>query len=309
MKKDLQQLFNDYMNECRYSACLRPETIRGYKNVFILFLKIMPEVTTTESLTTEMLNLFFQRIQTRTRVVGRDTLKTGVRKSTIKTQWSKLNVFFKWLCEKSYLEKNPLKNIKPPRVSYDDFKRLEDNEIHKIYTAISLHSFNFLLLRRDTFMISALLYCGLRKGELISLKVEDIDMEKKEITIKGETSKSKKTRTLVIHPTLLMHLKDYLRERNIRGLKTEHLIVSNRGDGGLGYEGLGHWVESLIERSGVKFHLHQFRHTFGCKLAEKNINAFKIQKMMGHTDIKMTMKYVRSLKTEDMGEDISKISI
>ncbi|HRG42913.1 MAG TPA: site-specific integrase [Saprospiraceae bacterium] len=302
----LERLFNEYVNECQFSMCLRSETIRGYKAVFSLFSKVMPEVSTTGELTTEMLNLFFKRIKTRSRIVGRNTIKTGVKSSTIKTQYSKLIVFFKWLCQKGYLEQNPLKNIKAPQVNYDDFRRLEDEEINKIYSAITRCSNNTLLLRRDTVMVSILLFCGIRKGEFVSLHVKDVDIEKKEITIKGETSKSKRTRVLKIHPTLMLHLKDYLKER--KNLKTEWLIVSSRGDSGLTREGLKHWVQSIIDKSGVKFHLHEFRHTFACKLAESNVNIFKIQKMMGHQNITMTVKYSRSLQTEDMEEDIGKIS-
>ena len=106
----------------------------------------------------------------------------------------------------------------------------------------------------------------------------------------------------------MMHLKDYLNERKKLGLKTEYLIASSRGDRGLSREGLKHWVKALVKKSGVKFHLHQFRHTFACKLAEKNTNGFKIQKLMGHTDMNMTARYMRSLNTEDMEDDIGKIS-
>lgn len=302
----LEILFNVYINECQFSMCLRPETIRGYVAVFRLFSKVMPEVSSTDELTTEMLNLFFKRINTRQRVVGKNKIKTGVKSSTIKTQYSKLIVFFRWLCEKGYLEQNPLKNIKAPQVNYDDFRRLEDEDINKIYSAIVRTSNNSLLLRRDTVMVSLLLFCGIRKGEFISLQMKDVDIVKKEITVRGETSKSKMTRVLKIHPTLLLHLKDYLKER--RSLKTEWLIVSHRMDRGLTREGLKHWVQRIADKSGVKFHLHAFRHTFACKLAESNVNIFKIQKMMGHKNISMTVKYARSLRTEEMEEDIGKIS-
>ncbi len=309
MNKDLSQLYEQFINECRFSACLRPETIRGYSAVFILFLKVMPEVTTTNFLTHSILNEFFKRIQTRQRIVGKNIIKTGVKKSTIKTQWSKLNVFFDWLYNKGLLKENPLKNIKPPQPIYDDFRKLENDQIHKIYSAITRCSCNTLLLRRDTMMVSLLLFCGVRRGEFISLQMHEIDISKREITIKGETSKSKRTRILKIHPTLLLHLREYLRERNSRGIKTEYLIVSNNSDAGLTRDGLKHWVHNLIKKSGVKFHLHQFRHTFACKLAEENVNIFKIQKMMGHSNISMTMKYARSMKTENMEDDIGKISI
>ena len=309
MKYDLPQLFEDYKNECRFSACLRPETIRGYKAVFQLFLKMMPEVSSVEFLTEQMLNEFFKRIENRQRLVGKDTIKTGVKKSTIRTQYSKLNVFFKWLEHKKYIEENPLKNIKPPKVNYDDFKRLQDEEIHKIYSAISTNYTDTLTFRRDMTMVSLLIYTGVRKGELIGLRKSDIDLEKKEITIRGETSKSKRTRILSIHPTLVLHLKDYIGEVRRRGIKTEHLLVSSKEDRGLSIHGLKHWVKNLIKKSGVKFHLHQFRHTFACLLTEEGTSLYKLQILMGHSSVNMTTKYLRSLKTQDMAQDIAKISI
>lgn len=302
----IQKLFIQYISECQFSMCLRSETIRGYEAVFKLFIKVMPEISAPDELTSEMLNLFFKRIKTRSRIVGKNTIKTGVKNSTIKTQYSKLTVFFEWLYKKGILSQNPLKDIKAPEVNYDDFRRLEDDEVNKIYSAIIRRSNSTLLLRRDTLMVSLLLFCGIRKGEFVSLQLKDVDIDKKEILIKGETSKSKRTRVLKLHPTLLLHIKDYLKER--RNFKTEYLIISNRGDAELTREGLKHWVKNLSDKSGVKFHLHQFRHTFACKLVEANVNLFKIQKLMGHKNISMTMKYARSLQTEEMEEDIGKIS-
>lgn len=305
---ELQQLFKEFAVECQYSRKLRPETVRGYKAVFALFLRIMPEVCNLETLTPEMLNEFFRRIETRQRIVGKKPT-SGVRKSTIKTLWSKLNVFFVWLRIRGLIIESPLAHIRPPHVSYDDFRRLQDHEINKIYSAIARHSSSSLMSRRDTMMVSLLLFCGVRKGEFISLQVKDIDLYKNEITVRGETSKSKKTRVLKLHPTLALHIREYLKERNAHNLKTENLIVTTKKDQGLTRHGLHHWVKSLITKSGVKFHLHQFRHTFACKLCEANVNVFKVQKMMGHTDVAMTMKYARSMKTEDMAEDIGKITI
>jgi integrase len=211
------------------------------------------------------------------------------------------------LKKRGFIIESPLKDIKPPRPNYDDFRKLENNDINKIYSAIVRCSTNALMSRRDTMMISILLFCGLRKGELIALRVNDLDLIKNEITVRAETSKSKKTRVLTMHPTLVLHVKDYLKAR--KNLKTEYLIVALKGDNGLTPHGLKHWVKSLIVKSGVKFHLHQFRHTFACKLCEANVNVFKVQKMMGHIDVAMTMRYARSMRTEDMIDDIGKISI
>jgi site-specific recombinase XerD len=309
METNLRQLHSQFISECRYSACLRDETIRGYKNTFDLFEKIMPEITTIDLLSSLALTEFFKRIETRQRIVGKNTVKTGVKKSTIKTYWSKLDCFFKWLEKKQLIAISPLDGKKSPRVNYDDFRRLEDKQINKIYSAIISYSDNSLISRRDTLMVSILLYTGVRKGEFISLQVKDLDFDKKLITIRGETSKSKKTKVLPIHPTLLWHLKEYLEERKRREYKTEYLIVSSVKDKGLSREGLKHWVDSIIKKSGVKFHLHQFRHTFACKLTENGTPSLALQKLMGHTSISMTAKYTRSLKSENMNDEICKISI
>src|SRR6185312_123409 len=179
-KNNITARFEEYINERKFCSHLCPDTLRGYISVFNLFLKLMPEVTELNLLSPEMLVEFFRRIETRPRIIGRDTIKTGVKSSTIKTQWSKLNAFFAWLQRKGHIRENPLKDVRPPHPYYEDPKAISDGDIRKIYTAITLNSSNSLMLRRDTMMVSLLLYCGLRKGEFISLQVRDIDIEKRE---------------------------------------------------------------------------------------------------------------------------------
>ena len=134
-------------------------------------------------------------------------------------------------------------------------------------------------------------------------------MDKKTITVRAETSKSKRSRVVPIHPTLYLYLQEYIKERNKDNYKTEYLIVSSGGDRGLSTHGLKHWVNRLIALSGVKFHLHRFRHTFACNLAKQNISILKIRDLMGHKSIKMTEVYLRSIITEDLRNDINKLSI
>jgi site-specific recombinase XerD len=308
-KNNLQQLFEEYINECRYSRGLRTQTVVGYKAVFSHFSAMMPEVTEVRSLTVEMLNEFFKRIKTRERIVGKNTLKVGLEDSTVKTYGNKLNAFFVWSIRRKLITENPLSHIKLRHPEYKDKRALETGEVHKIFTAVTLHSKTPLILRRDTAMVALLFFCGLRLGEFISLQVIDIDMEKQILSVRAETSKSKKTRYVPIHPTALLHLREYIKERNKSGYKTEKLLVSSNSDKGLSRHGLKHWVKRHSKLSGVKFHLHRFRHAFACNLARNNANIIKIQKLMGHADPRMTSTYLRSITVEDCRDDINKLSI
>ena len=255
------------------------------------------------------MNAFFKRIRTRTRIVGRNTPKVGLAHSTIKTYANKLNAFFEWLVIRHYLKQNPLKNIKIPYPEYTDSRALPNEDISKIISAVSLHSDNPLIFKRDTMMLYLLFYCGLRKGEIIGLRVIDVDREKRLLTVRPETSKSKKTRYVPINPTLLFHINEYIQERNKRAYKTPSLIVSSSRDEGLTTHGVKHWVKKLIKISGVRFHIHRFRHSFACALDQAGSNVSSIQKLLGHSDPKMTQSYLRSRKAEDCRDDIDRLSL
>lgn len=308
-KTNLQELFAEYISECQYSRRLRPETIRGYQAVFHCFSVRMPHVDSTMLLTPEAMNEFFKIVQVRKRIVGRDTEKVGVKASTIRTYWSKLNSFFEWLRLRGYIDMNPIVDIKTAEPVYDDKRAVTKEDINKVFSAVVLHSDNSLLLRRDTLMFSLLVFCGLRKGELIGLEVRDVDMIKRVLTVRGETSKSNRMRQIPINPTLLAHLREYITERNKRGYKTQHLLVSSNEDRGLSVHGMKHFVKKYNKLSGVKFHVHRFRHAFACALATQNSSAVKIQKLMGHTDLRMTQRYLRSMSVEDLRDDVNMLSI
>lgn len=306
---DLKQLFAEYISECQYSSGRRPETIRNYKSVFRTFSVRMPHVTTTADLTPKVMNEFLKIVQVRKRIVGRNIEKVGVKASTIRTYWNKLNTFCIWLKLRGYIVDNPLEKIKTAEPVYDDNRALVRNEISKILAAIVLNPVNPLMSRRDTLMVTTLLYCGLRRTELISLEMRDIDIQKRILTVRGETSKSKRTRRLPIHPALIEQLDEYISERKKKGLKTQYLFASSNEDRGLSVHGLKHWVSRLSKLSGVSFHLHQFRHSFACALVKQGCHPVIIQKLLGHNDLRMTQRYLRSLGAEDYRDEVNMLNI
>ena len=59
VKKNLEQLFNEFAYECEFARKSRPETIRGYRQTFATFLKLMPNVS-LELLNSETIIRFFE---------------------------------------------------------------------------------------------------------------------------------------------------------------------------------------------------------------------------------------------------------
>ena len=307
MKKDLPQLHRDFMKECEFSAKLSPETLRGYQASFELLLRLMPH-TELSALSPDMMTEFFKRLEKRERKVGKNGTKTGIKKSTVATYRSKLNKFFEWLRIKGVLQENPFHKIAYPSVQYEDKKFLKKSEIEKIFSALTLSSSRPLIRKRNIAIFSILLNCGLRRNELVSLKTYDMDLDRKIVLIRAETSKSKRDRTIPLNSMAVAILKDYLEERKKKRYVTPYLFVSANYDGRLTKDGLSHIVAALNSLSGVPFHLHQFRHTFAVNILHNGCDIAKLKQLMGHSDIRMTMTYLRCLPTKAMRADVEKLT-
>lgn len=300
----LIQCFDQYITECEFAKKLRPATIKGYKEVFSCFLKNTPELDCVSDLSAQVITHFYRQIQESKRKG-----KQGVKGSTLRTYYNKLITFFRWLERNQYIQEGSLTKsvIKPPTPTYEDERALSSNDVSKILSAVSLHSAdNEFILSRDISMLYTLLYTGIRKGELLGLRVHDIDFLNHQVFVNGQTSKSKKSRKIPLHPILAIYLRSYMKVR--KKYASEHLFLSSTRDSALTEHGLKHWVERYKKWSGVAFHIHRFRHTFACTLAKQNADIISIKNVMGHASVRMTERYLRSIKTENARSFIYEMS-
>ena len=308
-QENINELFEKFINQCRYVSKMSEATIVGYQSTLKLLQTIYPNLE-VEMLTPEVMTEFIEKLEHRARIVGRNKeVKIGIKSSTVATYRSKLNKFFLWLVSNSHLKVNPFDTIPYPDVNYDDKKFLHKEELGKIAAAITTRSNNLLVRKRDMAMFYTLLYCGLRRGEIIGLKVYDINLERKEMTVAAETSKSKNSRIIPINQELVTLFKDYLAERKKHSYQTPCLFVSNNKDAGITLSGLKHCIDALNRLSGVNFHLHQLRHTFAVNLLNNHSDIAKLKQLMGHRDIRQTASYLRCLPTECMREDVESLSL
>jgi integrase len=307
---ELQEIFNIYLSECEFTKRLRSQTIKGYQEVFNTFQKTVPEVRSIADLNCNVISEFFKRIGTRKRQLGNQII-IGVKPSTTSTYYRKLMAFIHWLENNGYAEHHSIsaKIARPPTPVYDDDRALTDEEVSKLLSTITLYGMDDdFKYKRDLVIISILLYTGIRKGELLGLRVQDIDLDNKSIFINSDTSKSKKSRSVPMHSMLKARLKEYLQARKKRKTMCTSLIVSSKQDRPFTTHGLKHWVQKYKTLSGVNFHLHRCRHTFACSLAKTSADVTSIMKVLGHTSTRMTERYLRSIKTEDSRSYIDKLS-
>ncbi len=309
MKKNLNELFEEFVRESRYSLGLSEVTIRGYESSFKLLSELIPNLS-LDKITPEVMNIFFEHLQKRKRLVGKGGIKVGVKNSTIATYRSKLSRFFDWLRIRKYIDHNPFMYIKAPKVEYLDKKFIKKDDIDKIISAvlINIDWKNSLLRKRNYAIVATFLFCGLRLNELVSLRLDDIDFDRMEVFVRGETSKTGHDRIVNMNLKLFQILKDYLEERKKTKNTSPYFFISSTHNSRFTKDGVKHMIKRLNDESGVKFHAHMFRHTFAMNCINQGYDISELQQILGHKGIKMTSIYLRCRPTHVMKAKANKLT-
>jgi len=167
---------------------------------------------------------------------------------------------------------NPAKKVKlfpePPR----KFRVLPDEEFRRMYEVSSETLKTVLLIARS---------CGLRRNEILNLKWKNINLKQGYITV--EESKNNESRNVPINELLMQRLK------SIKNNESEFLLSHENGEP---FKSVKKAFHGALKRSGIeKCTLHDLRHTFGTMLGMAGVDIATIKELMGHKDVKMTMRY------------------
>lgn len=310
-EKNIKELHKDFISYCLNTKALTKTTVRGYIAAFNNFTNLMPKDLALSDLTVETMDVFFERLNTRERKVGKSKTAVGVRNSTLGAYWSKLNVFMDWLYKRGYIAENPFERIDFPKIYYDDRRHLSKDELNKIFTSIATIPWpNNFIKKRNWVIFMVFFCCGIRRGELLGLNVLDIDFDRKQLTVRGETSKSRTDRVIPLNKQAILALQDYLEERRKKRYnKSVALFVSDNMDHRFTEHGLKYLVNKLKEDSGIHFYPHKFRHSFAVNMRHQGADISTIKDAMGHAKIEMTSRYLRCVPAESMRKDIEAISI
>ncbi len=126
---------------------------------------------------------------------------------------------------------------------------------------------------------------GLRRDETLSLQVSDIDFQRNEIMVNG---KGNKQRTAMLSETLKPILLEYIKKDK----PTDYLFKGATG-GKYSYTSFSRILTEAVAKTEItkKVTLHTLRHTFATHLLEQGVDIRIIQELLGHKDIKTTLRY------------------
>lgn len=222
-------------------------------------------------------------------------LARGVSATTTNTYWRGLRSFFKYWSEQEGID-NPYASQRAPAKPSAVPKALTETECRRILDAASHHpNWSAFDRARALACMAVMLYAGLRRSEVIRLQYRDVNLEENVIhVLRGKGVGGGKDRVVVICEDLKRILIRYLRERDARGFKNPEFFSSTRLRGG-GVTGptLKVIVGKLRVASGVRFTLHQLRHSFVTHLLRAGAPLHVVRDLAGHANIATTMIYTR----------------
>jgi len=142
----------------------------------------------------------------------------------------------------------------------------------------------------DIIIVSLAAESGLRAGEILSLTWGDVDLDRGVVRVRGKYGKE---RLVLLGPYGLAALEEAYDQ--LRPRPRERVVP-------ISYQALYKRVKALAERAGLdssRVRPHVLRHTFATEALRRGVSLPALQRILGHSDIKITQRYLH-LVTEDI---------
>lgn len=203
--------------------------------------------------------------------------------STVNKELSTLKAMLRTAVDWGTLKHNPAATVKKLPESEQKIRFLSQVEINRLLDASRDKTSPDWMYA----FVSTALYCGLRKSELFNLHWGDVNFEHGMITVQPRTdwhTKNYKKRIIPLHSSLKDALISLTRH------PTSPYVFCN-SDGSSFHDIRGSFGSILKRADIAHLTLHEMRHTFASHLVMNGTDLPTVQTLMGHADIKTTMRY------------------
>lgn len=215
-------------------------------------------------------------------------------KTTLNNIRRYMSSFFRFLTDEEKILINPMlrvPNIKEPKkvkkaFTYEEIEKMRRYLEKNMYKKVD-GELNILVLRTRA-MFELFLSSGIRVGELVSLKVDNINFDECKAIVLG---KGNKERVVYFSEMAKQYMLQYL---DIRPVDGEYLFtgVRNKKTKKLNITRVNQSFIRLGNNVDVHCHCHKFRRTFSSLMIKKGMPIDQVQSLMGHESIETTLRYI-----------------
>ncbi len=225
-----------------------------------------------------------------------ELVNSGVSNRTINRKVSSLNSYYKFLQKAQQIETNPLRKHKALKVGKKVQLPFSEEELKQVLEdSIEVEDFESA---RDKLIIELFYATGIRRIELVNMKLSDVDLSKKQIKVLGKRNKE---RYMPLLSSLVKSLDTYLGFRNSLPEITdkEYLFLTKKGV--KIYEMLVYRIINKyfsVASSKAKCSPHVLRHSFATHLLNEGADLNAVKELLGHTSLAATQVYTHNSISE-----------
>ena len=273
--------FIDYLNlEKKYSS----HTVTAYKKDLESFLKFASEGYGYENLIE--VNYAIIRSWIISMVEG------NISNRSVNRKVSSLKTYYKFLLKTSQIKENPLTGHKALKTSKKVQIPFSEEEIAKVLEALEIE--NDFEGVRNKLIVELFYSTGIRRAELVGLRMLDVQLIQKTIKVQGKRNKE---RIIPLLPSVFNTILRYIELRKeLKNIKDGNLFfLSAKGDKiyeTLVYRVINTYFSKVSEK--VKKSPHILRHSFATHLLNEGADLNAVKELLGHSSLASTQVYTHN---------------
>lgn len=240
--------------------------------------------------------------------------------SSIQKVYFQFKNAFEYCLNKGYIHQNPMYETIKPKSKKEDkvFRALEVDE-QKALTDYLLNTTLCDTPYRNVFLIQ--LYMGLRVGEALALKNSDFDLKRRILSVNktlttdkndkvciGKTTKTYAgKRELPIPDFILPYI---LEQMKVAQDNQDEMLFLTPQEGLVLHSTVNRKLKCIAKKVGIfdNISTHTLRHTYGTRCIESGMRAVALQRLMGHTDINVTLNTYTTVFNKYKEEELKKVN-
>lgn len=285
----MNQTTADFLTYLLYTRKFSPLTVKAYEQDLGIYFHYLH----AETILFDQVDLHTARAFLTTQV------NQGLHPLTLKRRVATLKHFYQYLIDEHLITINPFALLRTPKAGKSLPTPVNDQVVQTLLKQPVEDA--SILWMRDLALVELLYGSGLRASEVVSLTMQDMNLQQRMLRILG---KGNKQRMVPITKPCQQSITLYLRDvrpvliANLDASKvTNHVFLNHLGQR-LTVRGLQFILKQRMRKSGQLegLHPHQLRHTFATQMLDQGADLRTIQALLGHATINTTQIYTHVSK-------------
>jgi integrase/recombinase XerD len=273
-------------------------TVAAYRNDLNQLIEFLqrrePPVSSWADVAAAELGAFVESLR-EMRITKRGGEEKAVAPSTIARKVAALKSFFNYLMSKNVITSDPSLGLEAPKVAKRTPKTMTSEEVERLLAAPGTGNSPKTL--RDRALLELLYATGVRVTELVSLRLDDVNLADKTVRVKSEDNGRERSVPMSEKAAECLHV--YIergRSHFVKSAGNQAALFLNQRGQQLTRHGMWLIIKEYATRAGLDYEVtpHMLRHSFAAHMLQDNkATLSEVQRYLGHANISTTQIYVQ----------------